>query len=134
VPWEGGLIVSDYGYGLAFVDRAGKATRIQADAPMLLDGIDGMWRRGNDIIAVQNGARPARIVRLSMSRDGTHVTAMRVLERAHPSWTEPVGGSLAGDELVYVATGQWDRFGDGGTPRGERPPAPTEIRVLPLDR
>ena len=133
VPWEGGLIVSDYAYGLAFVDSAGRAHRIEAAAPMLLDGIDGMWRHGNDIIAVQNGVRPARIVKLTMSRDGRRVTALRVLERAHSAWTEPVGGSIVGDDLIYVATGQWDRFGDGGVPSTDNPPAPTEIRILPLN-
>jgi hypothetical protein len=133
VPWEGGVIVSDYPYGLAFVDRAGKVSRIEADVPMLLDGVDGMWRHGNDIIAIQNGARPPRIVQLSMARDGKRVTAIRVLERAHSSWTtEPVGGSLVGDELVYVATGQWDTFGDGGTVAPGKQPVATDIRVLPL--
>jgi len=134
VPWEGGLIVSDYAYGLAFVDGAGKARRIEAAMPMLLDGIDGMWRHGNEIIAVQNGARPPRIVALTMSGDGTRVTALRVLERAHSAWTEPTGGALVGDDLVYVATGQWDRFGDGGTANAENPPVATEIRDLPLRR
>jgi hypothetical protein len=130
VPWEGGLIVSDYAYGLAFVDRGGKVWRIVAEAPVLLDGIDGMWRLGEMIVAVQNGARPMRIVALSMSADGRRIEDLRVLERAHPDWTEPVGGNLSKGELVYVATGQWDRFGDGGA--AARAPAPTEIRALPL--
>jgi hypothetical protein len=133
VPWDGGLIVSDYAYGLAFVDSAGKARRVEAAVPMLLDGIDGMWRHGNEIVAIQNGARPARIVALTMSRDGMRVTALRVIERAHSAWTEPTGGALVGDDLVYVATGQWDRFGDGGAPSADNPPVPTEIRILPLN-
>jgi hypothetical protein len=133
VPWEGGLIVSDYAYGLAFVDSAGNARRIEAAVPMLLDGIDGMWRRGDEIIAIQNGARPPRIISLTMSPDGTRVTALRVLERAQRAWTEPTGGALVGDDLIYIATGQWDRFGDGGVPSAENPPVPTEIRILPLN-
>lgn len=132
VPWGGGLIVSDYAYGLAFVDQAGNVWRIEAAQPMLLDGIDGMWRHGDEIIAIQNGARPRRIVSLKMSRDGRKVTALRVLERAHRAWTEPTGGALVGDDLIYVATGQWDRFGDGGAPNADNPPVPTEIRILPL--
>jgi hypothetical protein len=132
VPWEGGLIVSDYAYGLAFIDGEGKVWRVASEVPVLLDGIDGMWRRGETIVAVQNGARPMRIVELTVSPDGKRVRNLRVLERAHQGWTEPVGGNLSGDDLVYVATGQWDRFGDGGALTGERPPAATEIRVLPL--
>lgn len=108
VPWEGGLIVSDYAYGLAFVDGEGKVWRVAAEVPMLLDGIDGIWRRGETIVAVQNGARPMRIVELTVSPDGKRIRGLRVLERAHPGWTEPVGGNLSGEELVYVATGQWE--------------------------
>ena len=91
-----------------------------------------MWRYGETIVAVQNGGRPMRIVALSMSADGRRIEDMHVLERAHTAWTEPVGGTLSKGELVYVATGQWDRFGDGGSPVGERAPALTQIRALPL--
>lgn len=132
VPWDEGLIVSDYAYGLAFVDRGGKAWRIGAEAPLLLDGIDGMWRRGEKIVAVQNGARPMRIVAFTVSPDGKRARGLRVLEQAHPDWTEPVGGNISNGELVYVATGQWDRFGIGGALTDDRSPAATEIRVLSL--
>jgi hypothetical protein len=133
ISWgDQGLLVSDYAYGLALVDADARAWRVTADGPFLLDGIDGMWRHGDRVIAVQNGARPPRIVELTLSADGLRVTGLRVLERAHSAWTEPVGGSVSNGELVYVATGQWDRFGDGGAPAGDRPPVPTEIRILPL--
>lgn len=133
VPWgEAGLLVSDYAYGLALVDADARAWRVQADGPLLLDGIDGMWRHGDKIIAVQNGARPPRIVELTLSPDGRRVTALRELERAHPDWTEPVGGAVVGDELVYVATGQWGSFAAGGALRDGAVGMPTEIRVLPL--
>ena len=106
--------------------------RIAADVPVLLDGIDGLWLNGDRLLGVQNGARPMRIVELILSPDRTRVVAATERERAHPAWTEPVGGNISSGELVYVATGQWDRFGDGGAPAGERPPVPTEIRALPL--
>ena len=132
VPWGGGVIVSDYGYGLAFVDETGKAWRIDSVVPLLLDGIDGMWRYGDKIVAIQNGARPARIIELSMSPDGSRVTAMRELERAHAGWTEPTGGAIVGDNLIYVATGQWAAFGPAGALREGMSPRPTDLRTLPL--
>ena len=132
VPWDGSLIVSDYGYGLAFVDADGKAWRIESDVPALLDGIDGMWRRGDTIVAIQNGARPPRIVELSMSADGRRVTGLRELERGHPAWTEPLGGTIVGDSLVYVGTGQWAAFGPGGALRDGARTSPTELRILQL--
>jgi hypothetical protein len=133
VPWgDEGLLVSDYAYGLALVDADARAWRVQADAPLLLDGIDGMWRYGDKVIAVQNGARPTRIIELSMSADGLRVTGMRVLERAHSSWTEPVGGAIVGDKLLYIATSQWGSYGSGGALRDGTAPRPTELRLLPL--
>ena len=59
------------------------------------------------------------------------VTAARVLEQAHPGWTEPLGGSIARGALFYVATGQWDRFVNG-EPAADKPAISTEIRRLPL--
>jgi hypothetical protein len=133
LPGSSSIVVSDYAYGLALVDTAtGAVRRIAADLPILLDGIDGLWLEGDRLIAVQNGARPMRIVELTLSPDRTRVVSSSVRERAHPAWTEPVSGSLSNGELIYVATGQWDRFGEGGSLAGERPPVPTEIRVLPL--
>jgi hypothetical protein len=133
VPWhDKGLLVSDYAYGLALIDPDVIPWRVTTDEPMLLDGIDGMWLHGDKIIAVQNGARPPRIVELTMSPDGRKVTSLRELERAHPAWTEPVGGAVAGDDLIYVATGQWDSFGKGGELRDGAAPQATELRTLPL--
>lgn len=134
LPGTSLVVVSDYGYGLALIDTAtGAVNRIAAEGPVLLDGIDGLWLDGDRLIGVQNGVRPMRIVELTLSADKTRVVAFVVREKAHPAWTEPAGGSLSDGELVYVATAQWDRFGDAGVLSGDRPPAPTEIRALPLD-
>ena len=133
LPGGASLIVSDYSYGLALVSpRTGAVRRLATDRPLLLDGIDGLWREGERLIGVQNGARPMRIVEFTLSPDGNRIVGARERERAHSGWTEPVAGNITNGELVYVATGQWDRFGDGGAPTGERAAVPTEIRVLPL--
>lgn len=126
------LYVSDYRYGLAIIDLAsGGVRRLVSEVPVMLDGIDGLFRHGNELIAIQNGTSPMRITAFALSEDGERITGVRVLEQAHPGWTEPLGGSISGGALFYVATGQWDRF-DNGKPRADRPVQPTEIRRLPL--
>lgn len=133
LPESNAIVVSDYSYGLALVDGAsGSVIRIASRVPQWLDGIDGVWRHGNKLIAVQNGHRPMRIVEIELAEDLLSVTSLRVLERAHSGWTEPVGGGVDGDELIYVATGQWDRFGHGGQPTDDQPPIPTVVRILQL--
>lgn len=129
------LYVSDYGYGLAAVNLLnGDITQVwtQAGVDAPLDGIDGLWRDGRDLIAVQNGQRPARIVALRLAYGDQSIQRARVLERGNPAWTEPLGGSLVGDALVYVGNGQWDRFGDEGKLKAEAVAVPTEVRRLPL--
>ncbi len=126
------LYVSDYRYGIAIVDLAnGTVTRLKSDIPVILDGVDGLWRHGEELIAVQNGTSPMRISAFTLSDDGTSVVGHRVLEQAHSGWTEPLGGSLDGQSLIYVATGQWDRYVKGEPAEG-KPGIPTQIRRLPL--
>jgi hypothetical protein len=126
------LYLSDYRYGLAVIDLATLAvSRLASDVPAALDGVDGLWRHGDELIAIQNGASPMRISAFRLSDDGTRIIGHRVLEQAHPEWTEPLGGSIATDALYYVATGQWDRY-DKGILREGMTAVPTVIRRLPL--
>lgn len=127
------LYLSDYRYGLAVIDLAtGAMSRLASDVPAALDGVDGLWRHGNELIAVQTGTSPMRISTFTLSDDGTRITGHRVLEQAHPEWTEPLGGSIADGALFYVATGQWDRY-DKGVLREGMTALPTVIRRLPLE-
>ncbi|MXO59566.1 hypothetical protein GRI89_08430 [Altererythrobacter salegens] len=129
------LYVCDYRYGLAWVDvPSGKVNRLSGPGLQYLDGIDGLWLHGDALIAVQNGNRPMRIVRLVLSSDGKSIESARVLEQANPAWTEPLGGTLVGDQLLYIGNGQWNRFGEGGAPDPDNPPGPTQIRALPLGK
>jgi hypothetical protein len=127
------IVVSDYAYGLAVLNADGTGIRrLALDAPATLDGIDGLWRLGDRLVGMQNGARPMRIVELVLGPDQERIDAVVSRETANPAWTEPVGGALSGDSLVYVATGQWDRFGPDGTAVEGASPQPTEIRALPI--
>lgn len=133
IPYSDLLIVSDYAYGLALLDTEdGRVRRIVNESPAFLDGIDALQLDGRSLVAVQNGHRPMRILRLDMARDWLSVDRIKVYESAHSGWTEPVGGVIDKDDFLYVATGQWERFGPGGTVAEGANPAPTEIRSLPL--
>lgn len=126
------LYVSDYRYGIAVVERdSGRVLRLASDPPIILDGIDGLWLYGDELIAVQNGTSPIRISAFKLSEDGMRVVGHRVLEQAHQDWIEPLSGSLDGGSLLYIGNGQWDRF-VRGQPAQDKPALPTQIRRLPL--
>jgi sugar lactone lactonase YvrE len=125
------LYVSDYMRGLAMVTTwNGRITRVESDVDTMLDGIDGLtaWRGG--LIAIQNGTNPRRILFLALSRDGRRITRVRVLESNHPEWGEPTLGFIRGDQFLYVADAQWERYGPEGTPLDGEPLRPTAIRFL----
>jgi sugar lactone lactonase YvrE len=127
------LYVADYGYGVAIVDLAGGAvSRLAAERPAMLDGIDGLLRAGGDLVAIQNGAQPRRIVRLRLDPSGSRITGIEVVERGHREWGEPTLGQIKEGDLLYVADAQWERYGAGGALRGEEPLRPTTIRIVPL--
>ena len=126
------LYVSDYRYGIAMIDLAsGTVSRLASDVPVALDGVDGLWLHEGELIAIQNGTSPMRISAFRLSHGGTRITGQRVLEQAHPEWTEPLGGSVASGALFYIATGQWDRYEKGALREGMAA-MPTVIRRLPL--
>lgn len=129
----GRLYVSDYRYGVAIVDLVTReVTRLASDVPVVLDGVDGLWMHEQELIAVQNGTSPMRISAFRLSDDGLRISSVRVLEQAHPEWTEPLGGSIRGEALIYVGTGQWDRF-VAGERAADKSAIPTQIRSLRLN-
>lgn len=129
------LHIADYGYGLAVLDlRHGGIERVGTDAPAMLDGIDGLLSHRGDLVAIQNGSNPRRIIRLRLGSKGRMIRSVEVLEQANPDWGEPTLGTIAGNRLLFVADGQWERFSARGAPIGREPPRVTPIRALSLSR
>lgn len=128
-----GLIVADYRYGLARIDLAtGALDRLAYDGGEMLDGIDGMLRHRDALIAIRNGSAPNAILRIAVDPAGRRVESVEILERANPEWGEPTLGTIHGDTLYYIADARWDDFEAGGGLRNGAAPRPTTIRALPL--
>ena len=127
------LYVADYNYGIAIVDLATRGMhRLAAERPMMLSGIDGLLRVDSDLVGVQNGTNPRRIVRIRLDRGGNRAIGLEVIERSHRDWGEPTLALVKDGDLLYVADAQWERFGAGGQVNGAEPLHPTPIRILPL--
>lgn len=105
------LFVSNYFSGLyAIALPSNRISRVVSRAKPSLAGIDGLVAYGKDLIAIQNGIQPNRVVRLKMSSDGTAVTAVQLLEVNHPSFGEPTLGMVKGHTLLFVANNPITQF------------------------
>jgi hypothetical protein len=105
---------------------------VDGPADAWLAGLDGLSRVGNDLIAVQIGVRPERVLRLRLGANGERVTAVEVLEMNHPYYAGPIQGEVDGNAFVYVANSQL-ALGNGETGAFATERArPTVVLRLPL--
>ena len=126
----GTLYLADYPTGLWRISlKDGAATHLQAPAGAEVRGLDGLYRYGDRLIAVQNGTHTPRILVIAFdARDS--ITAVRKW-RELPG-TEPSLGTLVDGYFWFVANGQWNSYDDDLKPNAgaklERP----RLRGLPL--
>jgi sugar lactone lactonase YvrE len=129
------LYVADYSHGLLRVDLADHSVTRLADAPGSTSlGVDGLaWDRGS-LIAIQNGVAPARVMRFTLDASGRRIERAEVLDRNPAVADEPTIGVVVGDEFIYVANSQWEKYAPNGSRvRGTRLTAP-RLLALPLSR
>ena len=102
------LFLADYADGIYGFDLAkGAAFSLKYNAEQLvLGGIVGMhWYQGN-LIVVEDGMAPKRVMRLKLSDDLSTVAAAMPLDVANDAFTALGDGTLAGDNLYFVANRQ----------------------------
>lgn len=132
VPDGPRLLVADYSHGLLAVDLASGTVRpIPAPAGTSVLGIDGLARLDpHQLLAVQNGIAPPRIVRLTLSADGGAITAVTPVERYLPEAHEPTQGVVTGGAFVYLANSPWSNYDGDGRPLADATwPAPLVLRL-----
>lgn len=114
------LYVADYVGGLFRVSLTDNSVaRVRAGNSISLFGIDGLYRHDNELIAIQNGISPHRVVAFSLAGNGLEITGSRVLARNLSEFDEPTLGQVVGDEFYFVANSHWNRFDrDGNLPDG----------------
>lgn len=106
---ERALFLADYSKGLFLYDlKTGSLAQLSASPQVAVTGIDGLYFYKQNLVAVQNGVRPHRVVRISLSNDLKRVESLKVLEANNPLFDEPTLGVVVRDEFYYVADSQWD--------------------------
>lgn len=130
----GRLYVADYLTGLFVIDtKSLEVTQISNPTDAHLGGIDGLYLHKGDLIGVQNGTSPQRLVRIKLDKNGSTATSLEVLQQALPEWNEPTHGVVDGDNFVYVATSNWPAYDDEGNLREGAKLEPLRLMSAPLN-
>lgn len=107
------LYVADHANGLLRIDLASRrVARLDPPTDTTLVGLDGLIRAPNgDLIGIQNGVRPPRVVRIALDSSGEGVAGVTVLESARLNMPDPTLGCIAaGGNLFFIGNAGWSRF------------------------
>ena len=105
------LYVADYVGGLYRVALGtGSIDKLVISANVTDYGIDGLYRYGDELIVIQNGIRPHRVVGLQLAADGLSVVNARTLASNLEEFDEPTLGFVRGQDFYFVANSHWNRF------------------------
>lgn len=126
------LYVADYIGGLYRVSlESREIDKVTIRAKATDYGIDGLYRYGDELIAIQNGVRPHRIVALMLSDDGLSIIAARTIASNLEEFDEPTLGFVSGDDFFFVANSHWNRFDqDNSLPQGLSGPIILRVSLL----
>lgn len=127
------LYLADFSHGLLSVDLTDRTVRyLPAPAGTTTLGIDGLaWHQG-DLIGVQNGVAPARVIRIGLAPNGDAISHVTTLDRRPRLADEPTIGTIAGGRFVYVANSQWEKYDDHGKLRDGAVLVPPILLSVPI--
>ncbi|HEX6834621.1 MAG TPA: hypothetical protein VF132_13875 [Rudaea sp.] len=128
---DGTIVLADYSTGLWRITLdSGQLQALASPDGVELRGIDGLYRSGDRLIAVQNGTRTPRILAIELGSGDTVVAVRKWLE-LKPG--DEIGlGTLTADAFWFVANGQWDSYDDDLHPKADAKLEAPRLRRLPL--
>ena len=101
------IYLADREMGIMVIDIKGsRAGKLAIPATLNLGGIDGLYLWENNLIVIQNGISPQRVMRLELDESGVRVVAVRPLAVAQPDFDFPSFGAVVGDDLYFYASSQ----------------------------
>ena len=96
------LIIASYPVGVGTIDvKSGSLRFLESPEESPLYGIDGLYWHEGDLVGIQNGIQPWRLMRITLNDEFTKVSNVRVIEFANDAIT-PTTGAIVGNEIHYV--------------------------------
>lgn len=126
------LYFADFQRGLFGLDlRNGTAFDVAAPANLNLYGIEGLYQYEGQLVAIQSGIQPQRVMRIRLDEAGRAVALAVPLEAAQAQFDTPTVGTLVGSRLHYIANTQRGYYDGYGLRRSSRALPP--VRVYATD-
>lgn len=98
------LFVAAYSDGVYGIDlNSGETNFIQPPPGFSLYGIDGLYYHKGNLLAVQNGLLPHRVVKFTLDDSRQKALKSEILEMNNPRFSEPTTGVIVGDMFYYIA-------------------------------
>jgi sugar lactone lactonase YvrE len=120
--------------GIARVD-AGQAERLPQPDDVVTGGIDGLYWHEGDLLGVQNGCNPGRVIRVRLADAGRRIAGVDVLQsHHHPAFDEPTTGALRGAALYVIANSFVARYQPDGSFKDPATLKPTVLLAVPVRR
>lgn len=105
------LFAADYSKGIFKIDVESKQiTQILPSENVTLLGIDGLYFHRGNLVAIQNGVRPHRVIQLNLNKKFNKIKSWKTLEANHADFMEPTLGVKVGNDFYYIANSQWNLF------------------------
>ena len=127
------LFCADYSNGLFAVDVAKKTLQhLSTPDSCVVSGTDGLYFLNGNLLGIQNGTNPQRVVRFRLSRSQSAIQGLDVLEANNPLFQEPTLGVVVGNEFYYIANSQWESVSEKGVAAPDKDWKPhTILRLKP---
>lgn len=100
------LVVADL-RGLWAIDLANsRIAAVPAPEGTFVGGIDGLYAVGTDLLGIQNGLRPHRVVRMVLAQDARRVERVAVVASNLPELAEMTTAAVGGGRITVLAASQ----------------------------
>src|SRR5690606_27645328 len=112
------LYFADVDQGVFGLDL-GRSTAFDLRLPktVTLSGIEGLYVYEDQLVAVQSGMSPRRVMRLKLAEDGLSVEQGTPIEANNAAFEAPTWGVVHGDELYFIANSQRSHYDGYGLPK-----------------
>ncbi|MBO6525271.1 MAG: hypothetical protein JJ971_15690 [Balneolaceae bacterium] len=128
---ESKLYVSDYITGVFIINLDNGEIEPLIQKNELLRSTDGLYLKGNKLIAIQNGTLPIRISVINLDEEGVGIeSSLRYLDQANEDLEEPTLGTWVDQDLYYIGNSPWSYYNEDNTQKLEEWPL---LKIMKLD-